>query len=154
MRGVGVRARTVGIAAAMAVLISACGDSGPEVGGSAAASIDESAAVEQIDAVTERFERALHDRDVAAFCRILAPSAVQRLGGGETNGKKECLVVWRPGRNPLFRPKAPDLAVESVSFEGAYATAKLANGGELGFSYEGGKWYVHLAPEPGQGAKR
>lgn len=143
-------------ATALVAALAACGDSGgPSVSGSAAASIDEEGAAEEIEAVAERFDEIVAERDTRAFCRALAPSAVQRLGGGETDGQKECLAVWGPARNPLFRAKAdPELTVESVSFEGGYATAKLANGGELGFSHEDGRWHVNLAPGPGQAAKR
>lgn len=141
------------LAAASAILLASCGDSGADVSGSPAGSDAESAA-ERIEAVAERFERIVAERDAQAFCQALAPNDVQRLGGGVSNGERECLQVWGPARNPLFRAKDPDFAIESVYFEGSYATAELANGGELAFAQEGGEWYVHLAPGPGQGARQ
>ncbi len=141
------------LAAASAILLASCGDSGADVSGSPAGSDAESAA-ERIEAVAERFERIVAEKDTQAFCQVLAPSDVRRLGGGETNGERECLTVWGPARNPLFRAQEADFEIDSVSFEGSYATAELANGGELAFAQEGGEWYVHLAPGPGQGARR
>jgi hypothetical protein len=103
-----------------------------------------------IRTLAERFESILASRDVKAFCRVLAPNDRQRLGGGRTDGKAECLTVWAPERNPLFQANQSDLGIESISFSGAYATAKLANGGELAFANENGRWYIHLEPAPSQ----
>jgi hypothetical protein len=129
-----------GLAAVLAALLAlglvACGGDG-----------DDDPERESIEVVTERFSTAIANGDAAAFCAILAPNDVQKLGEGESDGKKECLVVWGKDRNPLFSAEDPELEVESVSYEGDYATAELTNGGELGFAKEGGRWYVHLAPE-------
>ncbi|MEX0972272.1 MAG: hypothetical protein WDZ46_03330 [Solirubrobacterales bacterium] len=119
--------------------------------GDAGAGTDEDR--ERIETLAERFERIVAAEDAAAFCGELAPNDVQKLGGPGGGGKR-CLAVWGKGRNPLFTAEDPDLSVEEIAFEGTYATAELANGGELGFVREGGRWYVHLAPGPGKGGKR
>jgi hypothetical protein len=103
--------------------------------------------VEQIEAVAKRFARAVEHEDAKAFCRLLAPNDVLKLGGGETNGQKECVVVWGRERNPLFAAKDPDLRLAAITkLDGTTATAKLATGGRLAFLREGGGWHVHLAP--------
>ncbi|HEX2096106.1 MAG TPA: hypothetical protein VHF50_01920 [Solirubrobacterales bacterium] len=124
-----------------AALLSGCGDE---------SSTGREDAEAQIEATTARFQQILAAKDVQAFCEILAPNDVLKLGGGRTKGEKECLSVWGRERNPLFRAQDPKLEIEALSFEGAYATAELANGGELAFAREGGRWYVHLQPGPGQ----
>jgi hypothetical protein len=154
MNGVAVRlAVLVVVAAALGATLAACDgdDSGAEVSGSPAASSDGGGASEEIETLTDRFHQILAEKDVAAFCRILAPNDVLRLGGGKTNGRRECLTVWGRDRNPLFTAEVPELSVESIDFEGSYATARLTNGGKLAFAREGGRWYVHLAPGAGQG---
>ncbi|MEX2448681.1 MAG: hypothetical protein WD404_08060 [Solirubrobacterales bacterium] len=133
-------------AAAIGIALPACGSS---EGGSDGADSGTDADRARIEALTERFGRVLAARDARAFCRLLAPNDVQKLGGKEA-GRRRCLAVWGRKRNPLFRAEAPDFSVEDVSFQGSYATAQLANGGELGFAREGDRWYVHLAPEAGQ----
>jgi hypothetical protein len=105
----------------------------------------------QVEAVAAAFEQIVAARDTEAFCEILAPNDVLKLGRGRSKGREECLTVWGPRQNPLFRAERAEFDVERLSFEGSYATAKLANGGELAFAKEGGRWYVHLAPGPGQG---
>jgi hypothetical protein len=156
MTGARMKISAFGAAALLAAGIGGCGDSGgASVDGTVAGAVEEEGAVEEIEAAAARLEQAVADRDSRAFCRVLAPSAVQRLGGGETDGRRECLRVWGPARNPLFRAKrVPDLSVERVSFRGTYATAQLGNGGKLAFSREGGSWYVQLAPGRAQGRKR
>lgn len=104
----------------------------------------------QIATVTERFGAAIEAEDTKAFCGLLAPNDIEKLGEGRSDGQKECLVVWGEGRNPLFGAKDPELEIESVTYKGAYATATLSSGGELGFAKENGRWYVHLAPEEGR----
>lgn len=126
----------------LAVTVSACGDSG-----SSEAQQDEEAGIE---ALGERFERIVRAKDAKAFCAILAPTDVHRLGEGKTDGSEECLVVWGESRNPLFQAADAELEIESVALEGFYATAELANGGELSFAKEEGDWYVHLSPGAGQ----
>jgi hypothetical protein len=129
------------LAIAMAAALAACGEdaAGPREDNE-----------ERIVSLSERFSRILAAKDTEAFCSVLAPNDRQRLGEGKTDGRKECLVVWGVDRNPLFAASDPDLEIESVSFRGAYATARLANGGELGFAREGGRWYIHLAPSSKQ----
>ena len=131
---------------------AACGssDDGAAQGG-AGTGTDEDR--ERIEALADRFERIVAAEDAAAFCRVLAPNDVQKLGG-PARGTERCLTVWGRGRNPLFAAEDPDLSVEEIAFEGTYATAELANGGELGFVREGERWYVHLAPGSGQEGKR
>lgn len=138
--------------AALGIGLLACGQDGPEVGGSAAASIDTKSATERIEALTARFEKAIRQRDAKAFCELLAPNDVQRLGKGKGDGKKRCLAVWGKGRNPLFEAKDVELEIERIEFEGSYASAELSNGGKFAYANEDGRWYVHLVPER-QGGK-
>lgn len=134
-------AAAVLVAVALATVLLSCGEDSPG---------SREGAEMQIEELTGRFSRALATEDAKAFCALLAPNDRQRLGGGETDGARECLVVWGTDRNPLFSAKGTDLEVEGLAFEGAYATAELANGGTLGFAREGGRWYVHLAPSSNQ----
>jgi len=138
--------------AAAAAIVAALALGGAGCGGDDTVPAPEGAAgddVEQIEAVTASFARAVEQKDARAFCDLLAPNDVEKLGRGKTDGKKECLVVWGPKRNPLFAAESPDLRVAAVvEIDSGSATAKLATGGELAYLREGGGWYVHLAPAP------
>ncbi len=142
--------RAAGVAASVlfaALALSACGDEPSK------AEEQEDAAAAQIEAVAERFDAIVAAKDTKAFCKILAPSIVQRLGEGKSNGKKECLVVWSPAKNPLFEAKDPDLTVAEITkVKPPTATADLNNGGKLAFLHEQGAWHVSMSPGPGQGA--
>lgn len=127
---------------ALGVSLIACGDSGDSA---------EASKETQITTATESLQVAIEAEDAKAFCDLLAPNDVEKLGEGRSDGAKRCLVVWGKGQNPLFGAADAELEIESVTYDGAYATAKLTNGGELGFAKEGGRWYVHLAPEGGEG---
>ena len=106
---------------------------------------------ERIEALAERFDEIVAAKDTKAFCRALAPSAVVRLGGGRSDGRKECLAVWAPARNPLFKAEDPDLTVtEIVKYDPPSVTARLANGGRLVFLREQGAWQIDIAPAKGQ----
>lgn len=118
--------------------LAACGGDSADEGESREARIEE---------LTAGFEKAIATRDAEAFCDLLAPNDVEKLGNGEGDGREQCLIVWGGEQNPLFAASDTELEIESISFEGNYATATLASGGELSFAREGGRWYVHLAPE-------
>ncbi len=136
-------ATALALGVATAVGLAACGDSSTE-----ADDRSEAESRRQVEATASRFAAAVERKDPRAFCRLLAPSAVERLGGGRSNGKKECLVVWGPKRNPFFKAEHPNLALEGVGELDAFsATARLANGGRLVLVRERGGWYVNLAPE-------
>lgn len=129
-----------GGAALVALALSACGGGEEGLSGSSDG--------QEIEAVAERFDQAVAARDAEAFCETLSPLEVQRLGGGKSDGKKECLAVWSRRRNPFFKTKGdPDLTVAKITkIENPVATARLNNGGRLAFSREGGVWYVSVAP--------
>ncbi len=136
------RAAIACLALAASVSLVACGGSDPSP-----AEQREASDREQIEAVAKRFATAVVAKDAKAFCATLAPSDVERLGQGRSDGGKRCLVVWGKKRNPLFTARAPDLAVDELAkLEATTATAKLAGGGRLVFLKEGGFWHVHLAP--------
>lgn len=121
--------------------LAACGDS------DSPAEQREASDREQIEALAGRFAAAVEAKDAAAFCATLAPNDIERLGEGETDGKRRCLVVWGRDRNPLFAAPDSDLELEQITeIERTTANATLANGGELAFTKEGGAWHVHLAP--------
>ena len=131
------------LSVALALGLAACG--GDEESKAEAQKDDDAG---QVEAVAERFDRIVAAKDTEAFCEILAPSSVQRLGGGETDGRKECLAVWGRARNPLFKASDPDLTVAEITkYEPPYVTARLNNGGKLVFLREGGTWYVTVAPQ-------
>jgi len=141
MRGLAIAAA---LALAPALALSACGGSSET---STEAPQPEAGSRSPIEATASRFAAAVEAKDVRAFCKVLAPSAVQRLGEGRSNGSKECLVVWGPKQNPFFKVEDPNLAVEDVTeIDGTSATARLANGGRLVFLRERGNWYVNIAP--------
>jgi hypothetical protein len=127
-----------------AFLLASCGggsDSVPAPNGASAVDVT------QIEALGAHFAAAVKDKDAEAFCKLLAPADVVRLGAGETNGQKRCLIVWGPAHNPLFAAKHPNLRLTRITkLKIPDASAKLANGGRLTFLRTGGAWYVDLAP--------
>lgn len=132
-------------AAVLALIAAGCGgdDTAPAPEGAAGDDVQE------IEVVTARFADAVERKDAKAFCDLLAPNDVEKLGRGRTDGRKECLRVWGRGRNPLFAAKDPDLRVtEVVEIDSGSAVAKLGTGGRLAYLREGGGWRVHLAPAP------
>jgi hypothetical protein len=138
------RVPSFAVLALAALALVACGGGSDSVPAPPGASSQDT---EQIEATATRFARAVADRDVRAFCGLLAPSAVARLASGGINGRKRCPVVWGPGQNPLFAAKHPGLQLEKIiQVKGPSATARLADGGRLVFLREGGAWYVNLAP--------
>lgn len=128
--------RTISTAAlvlALALPIAGCGSDDEGGGG------DE----EQIREAATRFEDAIEAKDTEAFCRELAPSDVDRIGG-----ERRCLSEYAPKRNILFNAEDTDMSVEEVEIEGDAATAELANQGFLTFRREEDTWYVTLGAAP------
>lgn len=130
-------------AATFACLVQAlvaCGGGGSATSAPSGA---DAATVAEIEALTVRFADAVDGKDARAFCGLLAPSAIERLGG-----EKRCLVVWGRDRNPLFATRGTDLSIERITKLGPpTAVARLANGGRLTYLRENGEWFVDLAPE-------
>lgn len=136
--------RAAGLAVVLLALLgslslAACGGSDPS-GAEAIEAEDR----EQVEATAERFAAAVKDKNAKAFCAVLSPENKKRLRYEE----RQCLVVWGPENNPLFKAKDPDLSVEEITkLDVRNATAKLTNGGRLVFLQESGAWYVSLAPQ-------
>ena len=123
---------------ALALVLAAAGCGGDDDGDSGPPSEAESE--QPIKELGVKFEDAIEQDDVAAFCDLLAPSTIEMVGGEEA-----CLKKY--AKNPVFDFDDTDMTVKSVEFDegGESATALLANKGFTYYQYEDGAWHPALA---------
>jgi len=113
---------------ALALAATGCGGSSDD---------DRDSDTEEIRAKAVEFEAAIEADDNEAFCDIILPSYVEKLGGEE-----ECLALYDPKKNLFFTADDTDMRVTNIDFKNdELATAFLANKGFVYYTYEDGEWY-------------